>query len=102
MIICDQFEGDSMLLAKKQHEVYYDALGILIGGCRTHFERACLIAGIAVEQSRWPAPTNIDHRTIQDAHDILAGAWRHQVRPPEPMLSSEALPRLDALSDWLQ
>lgn len=102
MIVSDQFEGDNLSLASEQHDAYHEALGIIVGGCRTHFERACLIVGVPLERSRWPVRDSIDHRTVQVAHDILAGAWRHHVCPPEPPLSLKPSRRTATRSDWLQ
>lgn len=103
MIICDQYEGDNLDLARKQHDVYFEALGIIIRGCRAHYCSACTILGVRVWQSEWPEEQPIDHRIVQDAHDLLAAVWRHRVSPPDPMLlggTTDAVP--SAQKEWLK
>lgn len=102
MIVADRFEGDDVVLAREQHDVYGDALGIILGGCRSHFVNACHIAGGEDPLDRWPRDkSNIDHRTMQDAHDLLAAAWRFRVRPPQLSLLAPEPKRSD-VGAWLQ
>ena len=72
------FEDDEDVDAQReQHAVYDGALSIIVSSCNRHtnFARSLL------EDSRrktWGAVNCYDHRTLQDAHDLLAAAWRFQ------------------------
>lgn len=100
MLMYDMFDGDDMNVAKMQHDVYDQALSLIIDGCRTHYTNACTLTGA---QCRWPVDLAIDHRTLQDAHDILGGTWRWRVDPPEKLLPMQAAPQGDtSASSWLR
>ena len=77
MIVGGTFDGDDdaeiMLM---QHEVYGNALGTIMTWCNSYtwFARELLHDQAHPE---WGRVDRCDHRTLQDAHDILAGAWRH-------------------------
>jgi len=104
MLVYAMFEGDDMRLARAQHDVYGQALRLIIDGSRRHFLNACVIGG--GDRSRWPEDLPIDHRTLQDAHDIAAGAWRWRTRPPQNPLpleqSRSAVPDVSSWLDWLR
>lgn len=102
MIVSDRFNCDDMALPWAQHDVHGDALGIILGGCRSHFVNACRIVADEAALDRWhPDKSNVDHRTMQDAHDLLAAAWRFRVRPPQPsLLELESDP--SEMGAWLQ
>lgn len=80
MIVGCSFEGDSIELAWKQHEVYGEALHIIVSSIYEHPKRAAEMLGLA--NHHVPAEAR-DHRTMQMAHDILAAAWRHQSEPAD-------------------
>ena len=81
MIVGTFFNGDDdNILARAQHDIYGDALGILISSCNrfTRFSKAVLNDTGHVD---WGQIESFDHRTLQRAHDLLAAAWRYE-NPP--------------------
>ena len=61
----------------EQHAVYDAALRTIVTTCNRHTNFACSL----LEDSRhktWGTIHCYDHRTLQDAHDLLAAAWRFQ------------------------
>ena len=86
MIVAPRFAGDDGIsLAKAQHDVYGDALAILIEECN-RFARFAKTLLDDTEHDDWGRieSGNCDHRTLQAAHDLLAAAWRYGV--PQPIL----------------
>lgn len=81
MIICEMYEGDDMALAREQHDVYGIALSLIATGCQRHLSAACALLSQNPNEHQIDKE-NFDHRVMQDAHDILAAAWRHRARPP--------------------
>ncbi len=72
------FEGDEDSETKlKQHDVYDEALGIIVSTCNqyTSFARSLLDD---TDHPKWSAVNYYDHRALQDAHDLLAAVWRFQ------------------------
>ena len=78
MIVRGYFKDDEDIGCQwEQHAVYDEALSIIVSSCNRHtnFARSLL------EDSRhktWGTINCYDHRTLQDAHDLLAAAWRYQ------------------------
>jgi hypothetical protein len=75
MIVGDMFPDDNLDLAWKQHDVYREALEIIVQ--RTN--RFCRAARHVLRDERhssWGTVVRVDHRTLQVAHDIVAAAWR--------------------------
>ena len=77
MWVNSHFPGDGeidMYIHRLQHNVYGEALSIIAKGCERHTEWANAILGY------WDweriSTDKFDHRTLQDAHDILAAVWR--------------------------
>ena len=100
MLVCEMFEGDDTDLAWAQHDVYSQALRLIVDGNRSHFLNACTIAG--GDRGRWPDNLSIDHRTLQDAHDVAAAAWRYRTSPPQNLLPLDQPRWGDAASQtWL-
>ena len=87
-------------IAWDQHEVYGEALSIIGGGCVRHFRNACEIAGVDPAMAA-SLEEQIDHRTMQAAHDYLAAVWRFKVRPTEPLLPIEEPEPPVASYHWL-
>jgi hypothetical protein len=92
MIVGDFFDGDwDHRLKWEQHDVYNDALRIIVRGCRDHAELA-----IALLQAQWPegweSTRSVDHRTLQGAHDILAAVWRSESSPAQSTLRFDLAP----------
>ena len=106
MIVGCFFEGDTDdEVALKQHDVYHRALRIILETCNQHarFARAVLSD---TNHPEWGTVEEFDHRTIQDAHDLLAAAWRfeHDMRQPElPFKPKNSLVTAEVLwLDWLR
>jgi hypothetical protein len=71
-----RFDGDDDTeVAWKQHDVYHQALGIIIESCNrlTRFAKALMDDK---GHKHWGNAESCDHRTLQEAHDLLAAAWR--------------------------
>ena len=84
MIVGSYFDGDDDTgLAWKQHDVYGQALQIMVSTCNRY---AAFAKGVLDDISKtllrdinhheWGNIYRCDHRTLQDAHDLLAAAWR--------------------------
>ncbi|MDR5654661.1 hypothetical protein [Ruixingdingia sedimenti] len=76
MIIAPKFEGDDHLAAMDmQHQCYHDALSVLVSHCNrlTRFARDMLEDSL---HPTWGYVERFDHRTMQEAHDLLAAVWR--------------------------
>ena len=76
MWVAPLFEGDGecdSFVMWRQHDVYESALRIIVPTCQEYerFARAMLDVGTGHE-----CVTSVDHRTLQDAHDLLAAVWR--------------------------
>jgi hypothetical protein len=83
MIVGDYFDGDDdTTTAWAQHDVYGEALDIIVKRCREHVTFA---PGL-----QWPnrcaTDFRYDHRTLQVAHDLLAAAWRFRANSVRPAL----------------
>jgi hypothetical protein len=79
VIVAKFFEGDNdEELAWKQHDVYHQGLRTIFETCNrlTRFARNLLGDS---STSLWGTIERFDHRTLQDAHDLLAAAWRYRV-----------------------
>lgn len=76
------FLGDRIDLAWQQHGVYRDALRIIVQRCIDlgGFARRLLKDTTHAE---WGMVEGYDHRCLQQAHDMLAAAWRYEIRPPQ-------------------
>ena len=64
-----------MEIAKKQHDVYGEALEVMIS-TTNHFARVAIALLDDRSHPGWGQFTRCDHRTLQDAHDLLAAVWR--------------------------
>jgi hypothetical protein len=87
MIVSPRFDNDNWdALQWAQHDVYNEALAIIVGYCDMSYRMA-----VAMTQSKADAIADClnagfqtDHRTLQNAHDHLAAYWRqsnHHVQP---------------------
>ena len=73
MIVAPFFAGDvDMEVALKQHEVYGQALGIIVSKCNRYTEFARSLLNDA-DHPEWGTVDHFDHRTLQHAH-----TWRLQ------------------------
>ena len=85
MIVGSFYAGDDLELALRQHDVYSEALGILVGRCNRLTRMAIAILQ-DTEHAEWGRVERFDHRTMQVAHDLLAAVWRFKVSPPQASL----------------
>jgi len=101
VIVGRYFEGDDKKVAWKQHDVYYEALGIIISTCNKHVNTARAILQTSVRPG-WGSVETCDHRTLQDAHDRLAAVWRSQNDFRQSSLISDDNRSLDDVKNlWL-
>jgi len=54
------------------------------------------------EEARWPDDDSIDHRTMQDVHDLLAAAWRFEASPAQFALGETRAAPVDRMDEWLR
>lgn len=86
MIVSSCFAGDEDSATKSmQHEGYSEALWIMVSICREHARDAAALLAVQVPQG-WINTNHIDHRTLQDAHNLLAAAWRSRATTIQPEL----------------
>ena len=100
------FDGDvDMEVASKQHDVYGQALWIIVKQCNLYAEFALRVLDDA-DHPEWGTVESFDHRTIQNAHDLLAAAWRfrNDFRQSElPFVKKNSLDEVqDLWLDWLR
>ncbi len=90
MIIAPKFDGDDWLeLQRAQHDTYGEALRILVERCRIAFKNAVVVTAAfddPIYDTLLVMSDRIDHRTMQNAHDHLAAAWRKKNRFVQPDL----------------
>lgn len=87
MIVSAFFEGDADLeIAKGQHDVYDEALGIIIS-TTNHFARIAIALLDDRGHQGWGQITRCDDRSLQAAHDLLAAVWRFKNAPRQSNLS---------------
>ncbi len=99
MIVVPQFQGDDMAIADLQHDVYGEALGIMVGRCEQSARTAITILGGDLTHPKWEGVERFDHRTLQFAHDLLAAVWRYETSPPQkrlPISEAPSKPELEA------
>lgn len=100
MILSNQFEGDSKQVADAQHDVYYEALNIVVKNCN----RFALFATRLVQTENyngWGLINQFDHRTLQFQHDLLATAWRYRSNAAQKILDLTGSD-LDIRQEWLE
>ena len=77
MIAGPRFDGDGHVdtyVMWRQHDVYYQALGIITNTCQEYVKLAHSLIGDPSQG--WAFINSYDHRTFQHSHDILAAVWR--------------------------
>lgn len=77
MIVGSRFHGDLQFGAHvmfKQHEAYYHALNTIVRICQEYGQLAYIV--VKGHSNHWEFVESFDHRSLQDAHDLLAAAWR--------------------------
>lgn len=77
MIVGTKFQGDSTRIASIQHEVYGEALRIIIDFATNKHRKAEQVVDIRTELSDLrDGLDSFDHRTLQWLHDSMAAAFR--------------------------
>ena len=106
MIDGNCFDGDDDdAVAQLQHDVYREALRIIVSTCNQY---AVFARGVLNDTRHldWGTVRTFDHRTLQGAHDLLAAAWRHRSDYRQPELPFEAEEALSHVKEhwlrWLQ
>ena len=102
MIVAPLFEGDDNdEVALKQRDVYGHALAVIVSTCNQHVRFARAVLNDA-DHPDWGTVEDFDHRTIQNAHDLLAAAWRFRrdFRPSSLPFEPEN-PRKEVQTLWL-
>ena len=96
MLVFPWFDGDDDdEVAWKQHDVYRDALGIIVRKCNLFALRARALLDDTAHPD-WGTVERFDHRTLQAAHDVLAAVWRFRHDARQFELSGDVLhPRRD-------
>ena len=105
MIIARLFTGDAdMEVASKQHDVYGQALWIIVSKCHRYTEFARSLLNDA-DHSEWGTVERFDHRVLQHGHDLLAAVWRFPgndfQQPVLPFVDKKSLDELQTLWLWL-
>ena len=106
MYVIPFFEDDvDMEVAWKQHDVYSQALGIIVSQCNLYAEFTRRLLDDA-DHPEWGTVERFDHRTLQHAHDLLAAVWRfrHDLRQPGlAFVDKHSLDEVQTLwLDWLR
>ena len=83
MIIARLFTGDAdMEVASKQHDVYGQALWIIVSKCHRYTEFARSLLNDA-DHSEWGTVERFDHRVLQHGHDDIVTLTHHKLRQPQ-------------------
>ena len=106
MYVIPFFEGDvDMEVARKQHDVYPQALRIIVSKCNLYAEFSRSLLDDA-DHPEWGTVDSFDHRTLQHAHDLLAAVWRFRNDFRQPGLAFVDKNALDEIQtlwlDWLR
>ena len=101
MIVAPKFDGDEgMDTAWRQHDVYGEALRIIVTTCNKHARFARRLLDDE-RHPEWGVVDGFDHRTLQNAHDLLAAAWRFENQQLELRFGPEG--PLDSIErTWLE
>jgi hypothetical protein len=100
MILSTQFEGDSKRVADAQHDVYYEALDIIVKNCN----RLALFAKRVLQSEKyedWGLINQYDHRTLQFQHDLLATTWRYRSNAAQRIVDLTGS-ELNISQEWLE
>lgn len=79
MIVAPKYHGDEdHAIMSLQHDVYLEAIGLILDVTREHFLRATRLLRTSTRfVTEFVTIKSCDHRTLQDVHDLLAAAWRY-------------------------
>jgi hypothetical protein len=102
MIVSKKFPEDSWEVATAQHEVYYEALEIIVKKCNQYAIFARRVIQSELFQS-WGSIYRYDHRTLQHQHDLLATVWRYRTQASQLRLDCDEDERSVQIRwlDWL-
>ena len=103
MIVAPRFTNDGddkMMLA--QHDAYDKALGSILRISQRHFRCAAGLPDYYASDVRFFLTLKVfDHRVLQEAHDLIAAAWRfRRGRTAQQHLFEKTEPA-EAARDWL-
>ena len=107
MIVACYFDGDDdAKTAWEQHDVYWDALRLIVERCRDHVNFAIILLELQWPE-RWATDFSCDHRTLQRAHDLLAATWRFRTNSIQLALPFDgkragAKERMQTWFSWLR
>lgn len=107
MIVGYLFDGDDDDDTKwHQHGAYGEALAAIVSTCREHVTLAVNLLQVDWP-ARWPREDLLDHRAVQDVHDLLAATWRFRVCPSQLNLPfrenrQEDQTQMQAWISWLR
>lgn len=106
MIVGYSYRGDDNdALKAAQHDVYWDAIVIIVSACKKHVPTAVRSLGIRdADYSAFSSLRTFDHRTVQDVHDLAAAYWRFLQDAKQRRAADSAqfrLPKQQAWIDWL-
>ena len=78
MIVAPRFPGDTNeRLMWLQHDLYSSLVGLLYSIARERYNDACQYIGVDTPLRRDVIKRQgVDHRVLQDAHDLIAAAYR--------------------------
>lgn len=86
MIVGSRFDGDRYEeLQLQQHDAYGQALQVMLAEARSRLWRAEALLG-ASSLGDEVRKENLDHRSIQMIHDLLAAIWRAENSHLQPVL----------------
>lgn len=78
MIVAELFQGDDDTeIAWKQHDVYNQALQIIVGTCQSYARFARRLLNDQ-DHDPWGYVEKFGHKAIQSSHDLLAAVWRYK------------------------
>ena len=102
MRVAPLFEGDDDdAAARKQSEVYVEALRTIVWTCNRYarFARHVLNSSDKLD---WGPVEEVDARPLQVAHDLLAAAWRfhHNTRQEEMFRARDSIDEVQ--TSWLR
>jgi hypothetical protein len=103
MMVYGRFPGDDNMTAMLvQNKVYSEVIAKIVGEALRRYVGACVIVDVVVADRR-AAETilsgGFDHRTVQDAHDLIAAWYRY--RRNDPSLFPEAQQEYEIQREWL-
>lgn len=98
MIVGSEIPDDDENIAWRQHDVYKQALEIIVLEANRYARMARQILSDS-HYDGWGETRHVDHRTLQAAHDLLAAVWRWYYLNPE--FNFTDVPEQNLEDEWL-